>query len=64
MTSGIESNLVIEEKVVFTVKDIKNLLNIGIDQAYDLVNSGQFPVKHIGKKKVIPIKPFMDWLNS
>lgn len=53
-----------DEKIVYTVQEIKELLNIGINQAYDLVNSKQFPVKHIGKKIVVPVKPFMEWLNS
>ena len=53
-----------KEKVVYTVNEIIDLLDIGRNKAYDLVNSNQFPVKHIGKKKVIPIKPFMEWLYS
>lgn len=58
-------NTILEnEKVVYTVQELKELLNIGINQTYELVNSKQFPIKHIGKKIVIPVKPFMEWLNN
>lgn len=53
-----------EKKIIYTVQELKELLGIGINQCYDLVNSGEFPVKHIGKKMVIPVEPFMKWLNS
>ncbi|MDF2844748.1 MAG: hypothetical protein K0R00_3174 [Herbinix sp.] len=64
-TTTIEtSDPIVTTKIVYTVQEIKEILNIGINQAYELVNSNQFPVKHIGKKKVVPAKPFMQWLNS
>jgi len=49
-------------KVVYTVEDIKNLLGIGKNQAYALVNSGKFHVCHIGKKIIVPKEVFDDWL--
>lgn len=51
-----------EIKVVYTVDDIKNMLGIGKNQAYALVNSGEFHVCHIGKKILIPKMVFNDWL--
>lgn len=53
-----------EEKIIYTVPELKELLGIGINQTYELARSGQFPVRHIGKKIVIPVKPFMEWLNE
>lgn len=52
------------ERVVFTVKEIQNILGIGKNSAYELVNSKNFPVRYIGNKKIIPKEPFLDWLNS
>lgn len=49
-------------KVVYTVEDIKDMLGIGKNQAYKLVNSGEFHVCHIGKKILIPKITFNDWL--
>lgn len=54
----------VEEKIIYTVEEVQHILGIGRVQAYDLVKTKQFPVKHIGKRIVIPVKPFMDWLNS
>jgi len=59
-----ESKNMTQEKIVYTVQEIKEILGIGINQCYELVKSGAFPVKYIGKKMVIPAKPFMDWLNN
>lgn len=52
------------EKVVYTVAEIQKLLGIGKNQAYDLVNSGVFPVKMVGKKRIISKVGFDNWLNS
>lgn len=51
-------------KSVYTVDEIKDILGVGINKAYLLVNKGDFPVKKIGKRKLIPAKPFHDWLNQ
>jgi len=53
-----------QEKHIYTITEIKNMLGIGINQAYDLTKSNQFPVRHIGKKMVIPTQPFLEWLNK
>lgn len=51
-------------KSVYTVDEIKDILGVGINKAYLLVNRGEFPVKKIGKRKLIPAKPFHDWLDQ
>ena len=58
----LHNNSNVETKVVYTVDDIKNMLGIGKNQAYALVNSGEFHVCHIGKKIIIPKIVFNDWL--
>lgn len=50
------------EKVVYTVADIQSLLGIGRQQAYEHVNSGQFPVKRLKSKIIVSKKTFEDWL--
>lgn len=52
------------EKVVYSVKDIQNLLGIGKNQAYDLVKSGQFPIRKVGASILIPKAGFDKWLNG
>lgn len=52
------------EKVVYTVNDLKNMLGIGLNQTYDLVKSGVFPVRKIGSKYLISKAGFNSWLNT
>ena len=52
------------DKMVLSVKDIKDYLGIGINQAYALAKSNQFKVVYSGKRIIIPRKAFEDWLNS
>ena len=49
------------EKSVYTVEEIQHKLMIGKRQAYELVNSGQFPVLKINSSYRIPIKTFDEW---
>lgn len=58
----ISYNNTTNNKMVYTVDEIKNILGIGKNQAYDLANSGAFHVCHIGKKIVIPKVVFENWL--
>ena len=54
----------IMEKLVFSVDDIMKLLDIGRNQAYQLVNSGEFPTRKVGRKILIPKAGFMKWLEG
>lgn len=49
---------------VMGVNDIKEFLGIGINQAYELVNSGQFHVVRIGRVIRVSKKVFFDWLEG
>lgn len=49
---------------VLGVNDIKNFLGIGINQAYELVNSGQFHVVRIGRVIRVSKKVFISWLEG
>ena len=48
--------------MVYTVDEIKNILGIRKNQAYDLANSGAFHVCNKEKKIVIPKVVFENWL--
>ena len=68
VVTTISSNLNIQPnnigKNIYTVDEIKEILGIGRRQAYDLIKRECFPVKKIGKRKLIPAKPFHDWLDQ
>lgn len=53
-----------QEKLVYTVSEVQKLLDIGKNQAYNLVKSGVFPVRTIGKKMVVSKVGFEKWLNQ
>ena len=52
------------KKYVYTVDEIKDILGIGRRQAYDLVKAGEFPIKRIGTRILIPVKTFDDWIQG
>lgn len=49
---------------VLDVKDIKEFLNIGRVQAYELVNSGEFHVIRLNRRIKIPKKAFIEWFEG
>ncbi|MFB4258935.1 helix-turn-helix domain-containing protein [Shouchella clausii] len=46
------------------VKHIKEILNCGKDQAYELVNSGQFHVARVGCKAKVSKRLFFEWFEG
>lgn len=52
------------EKRVYTVEEIMNILNIGKNTAYALVNSGVFHFVRVGGHYRISKKSFDNWLES
>lgn len=52
------------EKRVYTVEEIMNILNIGKNTAYTLVNSGVFHFVRVGGHYRISKKSFDNWLES
>lgn len=53
-----------EEKRVFTVEEVRNILNIGRNSVYKLVKQPSFPKILIGKKILIPINEFESWIKE
>ena len=48
----------------YTVTDIKNILTIGANKAYNLVNSDGFPSLRIGRKILVPKDEFEKWVKT
>lgn len=48
----------------YTVEDIKNMLTIGFNKAYNLVKSDGFPSIKIGNKYVVPKEEFNNWVKT
>lgn len=49
---------------VLDVTDIKQFLGIGLRQAYDLVNSGQFHSVRVGRRIKVSKNRFIEWFEG
>jgi len=49
---------------VLTVEDLKRVLKIGTNKAYEIVNQVSFPKVKIGRQIRIPKRLFLQWLES
>lgn len=52
------------EKKTYTVNEIATLLGVGRHTAYNLVNRADFPKIVVGRRYVIPIQAFDNWLEK
>lgn len=50
------------EKLVYTVKETANILNIGMNKAYELIEQKQIPVVRVGRKFLVPKQALEKWL--
>uniref|UniRef100_UPI0022E2F5DC helix-turn-helix domain-containing protein n=1 Tax=Bacillus smithii TaxID=1479 RepID=UPI0022E2F5DC len=49
---------------VLTVMEVKELLGIGREQTYNLVNSDKFPVQRVGRRILIYKPNLIKWLEN
>ena len=49
---------------ILTVNEMRQILKIGTNSAYNLIHSGAFPVIKIGQTYRIPADPFYAWLAN
>ena len=49
---------------ILTVEEMRQILKIGTNSAYNLIHSGAFPVIKIGQTYRIPAGPFYEWLAN
>lgn len=52
------------EKQFYTVNDLAEIMPIGKTNIYSLVHSKDFPAITVGRRIIIPIDRFNEWLNS
>lgn len=50
--------------LVLTVAEVKAILRIGTNSAYDLMNSGEFRTVKVGKQIRVSRSVFLEWLMS
>ncbi len=47
-----------------TVSEVREILRIGVNSAYNLIHSKAFPVKRVGNMYRIPKEPFYRWMGT
>ncbi len=47
-----------------TVKEVREILKIGTNSAYNLIHSKAFPVRKVGHSYRIPSESFFKWLDG
>lgn len=52
------------ETTMMSVKDVSEVLGIGINQAYALVRKDDFPKIRINKQYLIPQAKFSQWIEK
>jgi excisionase family DNA binding protein len=54
------------ERRVYTVEEVASLLGLSRNHTYALARAGTlpFPCFRLGRRYVIPIEPFEEWLNG
>lgn len=53
-----------EKKLVLTVRDLADQLQISMPVAYAMTDKPGFPVVRVGRKKLIPIADLEIWLSN
>jgi excisionase family DNA binding protein len=52
------------EKLVYTVNETAQILNIGMNKAYELIQQKQIPNVRVGRKFLIPKQALESWLAN
>lgn len=50
------------EKLVYSIPEVAELLGISKPTAYELANRADFPILHVGKRKIVPRAALDKWL--
>lgn len=59
MVNNIEDN-----KIVYTIKEVQEILGLGKNNVYKLLKLPTFPVIKIGKRYLIPKKELEEWVSK
>lgn len=51
------------EKVTMSVQELAGQMGISLPVAYELVRQEGFPSIRIGRRILIPVEPFREWLG-
>lgn len=52
------------DKLVYTVNETAQILNIGMNKAYELIQQKEIPNVRVGRKILIPKQALENWLAN
>jgi excisionase family DNA binding protein len=52
------------QKPILTVKDVAELLQVSTTHVYNIMSFTDFPVIHVGRRKLVKYEDLMDWLDK
>lgn len=52
------------DKIVYTIKEVQEVLGLGKNNVYKLLKLPTFPVIKIGKRYLIPKKELEEWVSK
>lgn len=52
------------EKLTMSVQEMSVRLGISLPKAYELVHSPGFPVMRVGRRILVPVGEFFEWLKN
>lgn len=53
-----------DDRAVYTVAQVAELLSLSLGSTYALVRSGEIPARKLGRRWVIPKRRFHTWLDQ
>ncbi|MGH3367923.1 MAG: helix-turn-helix domain-containing protein [Nocardioidaceae bacterium] len=59
-----EREYVLDDRAVYTVRQVAWLLAMSLGTTYDLLRSGEIPATRLGTRWIIPRARFHAWLDS
>lgn len=53
----------IESRLTISVEEAASLLGLGRSAAYEAARRGEIPSRKLGRRVIIPVPAFLDWLG-
>jgi len=56
--------MTIQNKLTISVKEMAGYMGLSLPKAYELTHIQGFPVINVGRKKIILVEGFLNWLKD
>lgn len=52
------------QRLAYSVRDVAEVLGVSTDTVYELIRGNKIPHRRLGRRILIPVQAFTDWLNA